>query len=348
MAVAVLGLIAGSLTLVSPAHAATPLEFVISSGSPDFGYVKQGNVVTQTITLLNSGDDDIAINPLGLGNVTTPFVVGNIDFSAATTVVHGAHVSFNIQYTAPAAGTNSVQPITLTAADLTHPGPVAILPITFAAKSIATEPADFTITPDAGTSTIDFGMPTVGTAATATVTLTNDGVLPLAFADGSITLQNSSGATLSEVTLTGSSFGTAGMVYQPGESATFQLTFAPTATAPIDGLVSIRGVNPNCVAVAALPADEHSQCFALEHMAIVGTAVAPTPTPTPTPTTPTTPAAVTPGTTNHAATVSSSHLASTGLATQGPLLIAAAATVLGLVALLLGIAYRRFARRAQR
>ncbi|MCU1478281.1 MAG: hypothetical protein JWQ64_2974 [Subtercola sp.] len=343
VALAALAVLAGAVVVAAPAQAAPP-DFQLVSGNPDFGFVKEGSVVTQTFSLLNDGDDDIIIDPTGLGGLNVPFVVTAIDFTGHVIPQNG-HASFTVRYTAPTAGTNTSQPIVLTATDQTDLS-TTTLPITFTAKSLATDPGHFAITNSGGGSGVDFSSLTVGDTVKRTVTLSNDGVIPLRFMNSALTVEDESGAAVPSITISNSSFGDAGAVYQPGESATFDLTYTPTESGSLSATVHIVGVNASTF--PELP-------NVIEDLDVVGSAAAvtPSPTPTPTPTPTSTPPATITGTgsshqTTSMTTTTSSQLASTGLATQSPVLIGAAITSLGVTGVLIGIAYRRFARKARR
>ncbi|MDF2442268.1 MAG: hypothetical protein JWR01_471, partial [Subtercola sp.] len=103
----------------APASAA-PLEFVLSSGNPDFSFQKAGGVQIRTFDLLNSGDNDITIDPAPLVAMAAPFTASAISFSKTTVIAHNSgHATFTVAYAVPAVGTVSSMPVTLVATDQT-------------------------------------------------------------------------------------------------------------------------------------------------------------------------------------------------------------------------------------
>ncbi|GAA0991588.1 M73 family metallopeptidase [Subtercola frigoramans] len=330
---------------------ATPFDLALSGGIPDFGFRKQGTTLTRSFTILNTGDNDISINPAALTAVTTPFTVGSLNFTAATVVPHNGTVSFSVAYTAPAAGVNSASTANLIATDRTD-GSTKTLSITFQGKSIATDPVHFTVGTNAGGSSIEFGSLPAGGSTEQNVSLLIDGVVPIAFDNNDITVTDSAGNPSSNVILSGSSFGGVGTTYRPGQTATFSLAFAPTAAGSFSGNVHIVGHQISI---------DPEQPNAIENVPFTGTATVAVPTPTPTPTstatpTPTATATSSPGTggsgssgttgstTGTSSKVSGHQLASTGLNPGVALLIGALVVVLGSAAVTVGLSRRRSSR----
>ncbi|MCU1480724.1 MAG: hypothetical protein JWQ19_1510 [Subtercola sp.] len=232
----------------------------------------------------------------------------------------------------------------------------------------------FTITTaSGGGSAVDFGSITAGHSVTQKVTLTNDGTRSLTFKNSDISIVDTAGAPLPNVAFSNSSFGDLGNVYQPEETATFDVTYSPTVAGATTGILTVIGTE--FVEDPAPPRITQS-------VPVTGVATAsippttpptspptspPTATPTPTPTPSTggsggagsggagsggtgTSTGTGTGTGGSGGSSSSAEgqLASTGLATQSPVLIGAAATSLGVAALLLALAYRRSVRRGRR
>ncbi|QWT24824.1 hypothetical protein KPL76_05535 [Subtercola sp. PAMC28395] len=335
---------------------ATPFDVKLSGGIPDFGYRKQGTTTTQSFTILNTGDNDITIDPAALTTLTSPFTAGSIGFTAATILPHNSTAAFNVAFTAPAAGTSVTEPVVLTATDRTD-GSTKTLTIIFVGRSIATDPVHFAVGTNAGGS-IEFGSLAAGGSTEQTVSLFIDGVVPIAFDNNDITVTDSAGNPSSNVTLSGSSFGGVGTTYRPGQTATFSLAFAPTAAGTFSGNVHIVGHQISI---------DPEQPNAIENVPFTGiaTVAVPTPTPTPTPTstptststpTPTSSATPSPGTggsgasgttgstTGTSSKVSSHQLASTGFNPGVALLIGALVVVLGSAAATFGLSRRRSSR----
>ncbi|RFA22500.1 hypothetical protein [Subtercola boreus] len=276
---------AGALALgfgpASPAMA-DALSFQLFGGNPDFGFVKAGSVSIREFDLVNSGDDDITIDPAPITALVNPFSAGPLSFSKTTVIPHNGHATFRVTYSQPTSGVITKQTITLVATDqkdLTTES----LSLDFTAESVPTDPAHFTVSSSAGAGSLDFGKVTAGTLSKQTVTVKVDGVYPIRFSDGTLNLTDIAGNQLTDVRVTASSFGSAGAVTNPGASATFELTYAPTATGTLSGTVKVSGF-------PVTGAAEQSAVNVLFPLA--GTAAAAQPT-----TPPTTTAAPTPGVT---------------------------------------------------
>src|SRR4051794_21755422 len=84
VAVAVIGVALVAAAAATPAVAASsgvhrgPADFVsvaITGGNPDFGYLKEGNSVTRTISLQNDGRDGWSMDPAPLAALAAPFTL---------------------------------------------------------------------------------------------------------------------------------------------------------------------------------------------------------------------------------------------------------------------------------
>ncbi|PPF81314.1 hypothetical protein C5B96_09980, partial [Subtercola sp. Z020] len=223
----------------APAMAA-PFSFALSGGQPDFGFVKAGSPVTRTFTLLNDGDNAIAIDPAPLFTLNAPFTAGAVSFTTTTVIPKNGRVTFDVTYSEPVPGLVGNQTVTLVATDQLDLEKKS-LAINFKAVSTATDPAHFTATTDSG-ATADFGSVTVGQTAKRVVTLTVDGVVPVRFSNGTIALVDGANQPLAGVSLTSSSFGDAGALTNPGSTATFELTYAPTAAGSLAGRAVVSGL----------------------------------------------------------------------------------------------------------
>ncbi|RFA16417.1 hypothetical protein B7R22_02710 [Subtercola boreus] len=350
-AVATLALIGAAVFVggvaAAPASAA-PFEFVLSSGNPDFSFQKAGGVQIKTFDLLNTGDNDITIDPAPLVAMAAPFTASAISFTKTTVVAHNAHATFTVTYRVPTVGTVSTVPVALVATDQTDNSKLS-LTLTFKGTSIATDPAHFTATTTGGGTSADFGTVSVGGFATQEVTLTVDGVLPMRFSTNDIAIVDSAGNPLPTVKITASSFGTVGAITAPGGTAAFELTYSPLAVGSFTGSArvggfAVTGTVETAVLVVAVP--------------LSGAASAVTPT-TPPATPPATPGATaTPVPTGTSTTMSTStagavvprpgtggqtgSLAETGAPVAGIVGLGALVGLLGLGALAgLAVAHRR-------
>ncbi|RFA08299.1 hypothetical protein B7R54_02965 [Subtercola boreus] len=283
-ALAVLGAFAfvGGVT-AAPANA-VPLDFVVSSGDPDFGFQKTGTVQTRTFALLNSGDDDITIEAPTLRTLSAPFAASAISFTNTTVIAPTGHATFTVTYTVPAVGMPSDVPVVLFATDQVT-GDMRLLTLRFKGTPTATDPAHFTATTSGGGTSADFGTVSVGSFAAKDVTLTVDGVLPIRFSTDNITIVDSAGNPLPSVKVTASSFGTAGAVTNPGVTAAFELTYSPLAAGSFTGSARVSGF---AVSTGSARVSESAVSGSVETSAITvvvplsGSAAAITPTTPPT------------------------------------------------------------------
>jgi hypothetical protein len=243
---------------------------------PDFGYVKQGQTVQRTIELLNDGTDSITIDPAPLSALAAPFTLVGTTLAAGDVIAPNSRRSLSVRYTAPAAGTVSSQPITLSIVDNDVAGVGGSVTLMFAAHALATDRAHFDVTTPDGAASLSFGSVEVGSSTTRRLTLAVKGVDPLFFAEGAVAILDTSGNPAPGVRIAGSSFGTAGVRYLPGQTATLDLQFSPTAAGTFSGVVRITGQvsngnpeTPSLIVVTPFTADATA-------------VVVPTPTPTPT------------------------------------------------------------------
>jgi hypothetical protein len=273
-----------------PAAVAAPGDQVSVSTPgllPDFGYVKQGQTVQRTIELLNDGTDSITIDPAPLSALTAPFTLVGTTLAAGDVIAPNSRRSLTVRYTAPAAGTMSSQPITLSIADTDVVGVGGSTTLVFAAHALATDRAHFDVTTPDGAATLSFGSVEVGSSTTRRLTLAVKGIDPLFFVEGAVAILDTSGNPAPGVRIASSSFGTAGVRYLPGQTATLDLQFSPTAAGTFSGVVRITGQvsngNPETPSLIVVTP------FTAAATAVVVPTPTPTPTPTPSPTVTATP-----------------------------------------------------------
>ncbi|MCS5724048.1 choice-of-anchor D domain-containing protein [Herbiconiux sp. CPCC 203407] len=249
---------------------------------PDFGYVKQGQTVQRTIEILNDGTDSITIDPAPLSALAAPFTLVGTTLAAGDVIAPNSRRSLTVRYTAPAAGTVSSQPITLTIADNDVVGVGGSVTLVFAAHALATDRAHFDVTTPDGAASLSFGSVEVGSSTTRRLTLAVKGVDPLVFVNGAVSILDTSGNPAPGVRIAGSSFGTAGVRYLPGQTATLDLQFSPTAAGTFSGVVRITGQvsngNPEAPSLTVVTP------FTAAATAVVVPTPTPTPTSTPSPT----------------------------------------------------------------
>ncbi|MFB2598878.1 hypothetical protein ACEXQE_13875 [Herbiconiux sp. P17] len=273
-----------SLTALTPATAAPsgalrgPTDFVsvaVTGGNPDFGYVKAGVALTRTISFQNDGLDGWSMDPAPLAALAAPFTLVSTTLIAGQEVEPGQTRSITLKYTAPAAGTVSNQTVNLKAVDFDNPGSLNFA-LEFKGHSLDTDRSYFEVTTAAGAGTVDFGTVKVGETAKVSMKILVRGIDPMKFTDGQISVLNSSGMPVPGVTVSQSSFGTGGVTYRPGQTATCELSFTPATAGTILGTLTVSGKQ--------MSGDPEAKDFVatLSVRAVAVTPSSPTPTPTPT------------------------------------------------------------------
>ncbi|MCS5497488.1 DUF1573 domain-containing protein [Cnuibacter physcomitrellae] len=249
------------------AHAAS-VSMSISSG--DFGQIKSGKTVTMPITVANDGTAPIKIDPAGLAAIAAPFALVSTNIVATDTVMPGEFRLIQVSYTAGPVGSMDTKTITISADEVT-PGTPVTGTITLKGESLATDAASFEFTDPAAGAVVDFGTVDVGSTSAGSVTIENDGVLPLSFSSLDFLAVDGDGNPL-PITVDGAPFV---IEVLPGGSQTFALSYAPSNAGSWSGALTLKGfVGSREVPVAT----------ATRTIPIVGAAVVP-PTPSPTPTT---------------------------------------------------------------
>ncbi|MDO9397948.1 MAG: choice-of-anchor D domain-containing protein [Herbiconiux sp.] len=262
-----------------PASAAPGDDLSISIANPggDFGYRKTGTTLTRTITLTNDGAHAVTISPTPLSTIAAPFAFKSTTIVAGDVIAPGATRTIVVDYTAPAAGTVSNLTIPLKALDQDVAGGTLDFGLSLMARSLATDRAFFVVkTPD-GAPALAFGSVQAGATVTKRLQLEVQGIDDLKFSTARVGITDGAGAPVPSITIATSSFGT-GVVYHPGETATVDLRFSPTAAGTFAGNITITGEtqagNPEAPSIV----------IATRFTATATAGPTPTPSPTPTPT----------------------------------------------------------------
>ncbi len=225
------------------------VSFSLPALQPDFGYQKQGTILRRSIDILNDGIDSITIDSAPLTALAAPFTLKSTTLSSTTVIAPGARGSFLVEYTAPSAGTDSLQTITLTATDHDRPGTYS-QSISFIGHSLSTPRAYFELINPAGSATLDLGSVKAGTSVTKTITIQVFGIDPLEFDQRNITVTTSDPAA--RVTVVNAVFGN-GAIYRPGSSPTFDVTFTPGTAGAFSGslrvIADVRNGDPETAPV---------------------------------------------------------------------------------------------------
>jgi Abnormal spindle-like microcephaly-assoc'd, ASPM-SPD-2-Hydin/Cep192 domain 4/HYDIN/CFA65/VesB-like, Ig-like domain len=204
-----------TLTLTGSAVAAG------STLTPNPGSVNFGNVVVgtssapQTITLTNSGNAAITIN----GVSTTGSGFSTSGLSTGQQIAAGGTANFTVSFAPTATGT---VPGNITITSTATNGSISI-PLSGTGTQGAL---------NANPSSVNFGNLLVGANASIGVTLSNPGTAAVSITGSSITGASFSMSALSPQTL------------NPGQTASFNVTFTPTASGAASGTVSITSNAP--------------------------------------------------------------------------------------------------------
>lgn len=184
-------------------------------GSVNFGNVVVGSSSPQTITLTNSGNVTITINTVS----TTGSVFSTSGISAGQQIAAGGTANFSVTFAPAATGTISGG-ITITS---TATNGSLSIPLSGTGTQGALS---------ANPSSVNFGNLLVGANASIGVTLSNPGTAAVSITGSSITGTGFSMSTLSAQAL------------NPGQTASFNVTFAPTTATSFSGTVSITSNAP--------------------------------------------------------------------------------------------------------
>jgi hypothetical protein len=203
-----------SISLTGSAVAANA-SLTATPGSYNFGSVAVGSNSTQAITLTNTGSALITVNSATAGG--TGFGVSGI--AAGQTIAAGGNVTFTANFTPSTTGTSS--------GTVTIASTATNSPLTIALSGTGTQAAL-----SANPSSINFGSILVGNTASVSATLTNSGTANLSISSASASGTGFRMGALTPQTLT------------PGATATFTVTFAPTASGVASGSVSVVSTAP--------------------------------------------------------------------------------------------------------
>jgi ASPM-SPD-2-Hydin domain-containing protein/HYDIN/CFA65/VesB family protein/centrosomal CEP192-like protein len=230
------GAVSGSISVVSTATnspakislggvGVQPQISVIPS-SISFGNVAVGVANTQTLTIRNTGTATLSVSQASLAG--TGFSLSGLAFPLS--VPAGGSSSFTIGF-APAASSTYSGSITLIS---NTPNSPLLVPL--GGTGIATS-----LHLSASPTSLNFGSLATGTSATQNVTLSNTG---------------NASVFISQINLGGTGFSTAGialpLTLAAGQSTSFSVTFAPTATSSLPGSVTVVSNAANSPLVVGL------------------------------------------------------------------------------------------------
>jgi hypothetical protein len=191
----------------------SPATISVAPLSIPFGSVAVGSTVSQSVTISNGGGSNLSVT--GVSTTATGVTITGVTLPLS--IAGGSQASFNVVYSPKAAGALS--------------GTVSVV------SDLSTTPVSVTLSG-------------VGTAATATLTTSTNTLAFGTITDGQnkilpVVLTNSgnSDVTISSVSVPGAPYTTsgvsAGLILTPGQSATLNVTFAPTAAGSDPGTVAV-------------------------------------------------------------------------------------------------------------
>jgi Transmembrane protein 131-like N-terminal/HYDIN/CFA65/VesB-like, Ig-like domain/Abnormal spindle-like microcephaly-assoc'd, ASPM-SPD-2-Hydin len=206
----------------------------VAPATHDFGDQRAGTTgATQTFTITNSGSADLTISA---ANVSGPFDVTGL--TVPLVIASGAQATFDVAFSPTVAGAVAGG-VELVNDSTNAPSLTVSLDGRGTRSTVALAPASH-----------DFGDQVVGTTSLAlTVTVTNGGTAPL---DVSSAIASGPFALVAPFTPP---------AIAPGDSATFDVTFAPTAPGAAAGAVTIASDDPS--SPATLPLAGHGIAPAL-------------------------------------------------------------------------------------
>jgi hypothetical protein len=230
------GSLAGSITVVSNA-ANSPLVIALSGtgvqpqisvipSSVTFGNVSVGVNNTQTITIRNPSAAAVSVTQASIAG--TGFTSSGLVLPLS--IAPGGSSSFTVGFT-PASATNYSGSVTLIS---NTPNSPLVVPL--AGTGVST-----LLQLSASPASLNFGSQTTGTSATQSVTISNTG---------------NSSVSISQITESGAGFSSAGiglpLNLAAGQSTSFLVAFAPTASGTLAGSITVVSNAANSPLVIAL------------------------------------------------------------------------------------------------
>ena len=198
----------------------------VTPASIRFGSVAMGETSSQSVTISNRGASSVQV--IKASSTTAGFAISGI--SLPLTIGAGKQSTFNVIFSPKSPGAFSGD-VSLLSDASGSPITVTLSGTAVAATSLLT----------ASTSTLGFGNVAIGKSSTLSVTLTNAG-------NSNVTVSNVSGSG----TVYSASGVSAGMILTPGQSATLEETFTPTATGNFPGSVTVASNASNSPATISL------------------------------------------------------------------------------------------------
>jgi hypothetical protein len=198
----------------------------VAPASVRFGSVAVGSTASQSVTISNGGGSNLTVTQAS--TMTAGVTITGISLPVA--VGAGKQTTFDVVFSPKVAGTVSGN-VSVMSDISTSPSTVSLSGTGIGATALLT----------ASTSTLSFGNVAIGKSSAMTVTLTNAG---------------NSNVTVSKVGVSGVSYSvsgiSAGLILAPGQSATWNATFAPLTAGALPGTVTVTSNATNSPATISL------------------------------------------------------------------------------------------------
>jgi len=198
------------------------------SASPtnvSFGSVSVGSTSTQSVTLTNSGSASVTVSQATVSGTAFTVTKG----TPLSSIAPGQSATLQIQF-APSSSGNLTGSFTVASDATNSPTTVSLAGTGGATSQLTASPGS-----------LSFGNVNVGVSPSLGITLTNGG---------------NSNVTISSVNTTGAGYSASGVgssaTLTPGQTATLNVTFAPTAAGSVTGSVSVASNASNSPATISL------------------------------------------------------------------------------------------------
>jgi hypothetical protein len=197
----------------------------VSPTSVSFGSVAVGGTVSQSVTISNSGDASLTVT-----QASTTASGFSITGALPMTVAAGKQATFSVVFAPKSTGAVNGSISVVSDASAT-PNTVSVSGTGVAAAALLNSSAP----------SLSFGNVTTNTSSSQNITLTNAG---------------NSNVTISGVTVTGAKFSASGisggLILSPGQHATLNVTFAPSAVGALTGSVAVASNASNSPSTISL------------------------------------------------------------------------------------------------
>jgi hypothetical protein len=220
------GLTSASKSASSQQNTPSDAAISLTPASLNFGSVPIGGTASQSVTITNRAGSNLTVTHLS----TAAAGVTISGMSIPRTIAAGKQVTFNVVFSPKAAGKLSSD-ISVSSNLSSSPSTVSLSGLGMAASALLT----------ASTPTLGFGNIEIGKSSELAVTLTNAG---------------NSNVTFSKVNISGATFSASGvsdgLILAPGQFATLDATFAPSAAGSFTGSVALASNATNSLVTISL------------------------------------------------------------------------------------------------